>query len=44
LAEWLWIGRVSSDFNPAPIMFMIHRDTPGLAATTSPLKSLAPPS
>ena len=44
LAEWLWIGRVASDSNTAPIMFMIHRDTPGLAATTSPLKSLAPPS
>jgi len=44
------LGRMALDrpgvvgFQPAPIMFMIHRDTPGLAATTSPLKSLAPPS
>ena len=30
LAEWLWIGRVASDSHPAPIMFMMHRDTPGL--------------
>jgi alkylation response protein AidB-like acyl-CoA dehydrogenase len=30
LAEWLWIGRVASDSHPKPIMFMIHRDTPGL--------------
>ena len=30
LAEWLWIGRVNSDSHPAPIMFMVHRDTPGL--------------
>jgi alkylation response protein AidB-like acyl-CoA dehydrogenase len=30
LAEWLWIGRVVSDSHAKPIMFMIHRDTPGL--------------
>jgi alkylation response protein AidB-like acyl-CoA dehydrogenase len=30
LAEWLWIGRVASDSHDKPIMFMIHRDTPGL--------------
>lgn len=30
LAEWLWIGRVTSDSHPKPIMFMLHRDTPGL--------------
>lgn len=30
LAEWLWIGRVASDSHPLPIMFMLHRDTPGL--------------
>jgi alkylation response protein AidB-like acyl-CoA dehydrogenase len=30
LAEWLWIGRVVSDSHPKPIMFMMHRDTPGL--------------
>ena len=30
LAEWLWIGRVASDSHPLPIMFMVHRDTPGL--------------
>lgn len=30
LAEWLWIGRVASDSHGAPIMFMMHRDTPGL--------------
>jgi alkylation response protein AidB-like acyl-CoA dehydrogenase len=34
LAEWLWIGRVSSDSHPAPIMFMMHRDTPGLKIDT----------
>ena len=30
LAEWLWIGRVASVSHPAPIMFMVHKDTPGL--------------
>ncbi|HEX2932294.1 MAG TPA: acyl-CoA dehydrogenase family protein, partial [Candidatus Binatia bacterium] len=30
LAEWLWIGRVASDSHAEPIMFMMHRDTPGL--------------
>jgi alkylation response protein AidB-like acyl-CoA dehydrogenase len=30
LAEWLWIGRVASDSHAKPIMFMMHRDTPGL--------------
>jgi alkylation response protein AidB-like acyl-CoA dehydrogenase len=30
LAEWFWIGRVASDSHPKPIMFMVHRDTPGL--------------
>ena len=30
LAEWLWIGRIASDSHPLPIMFMLHRDTPGL--------------
>jgi alkylation response protein AidB-like acyl-CoA dehydrogenase len=30
LAEWLWIGRVQSDSHPKPIMFMMHRETPGL--------------
>lgn len=30
VADWLWIGRVASDSHPRPIMFMIHRDTPGL--------------
>lgn len=30
LAEWLWIGRVASDSHAKPIMFMLHRDTPGL--------------
>lgn len=30
LAEWLWIGRVASDSHEKPIMFMLHRDTPGL--------------
>jgi alkylation response protein AidB-like acyl-CoA dehydrogenase len=34
LAEWLWIGRVASDSHPGPIMFMIHRDTPGLKIDT----------
>lgn len=34
LAEWLWIGRVASDSHPAPIMFMMHRDTPGLKIDT----------
>ncbi len=35
LAEWLWIGRVESDSHPKPIMFMLHRDTPGLTIDTS---------
>ena len=26
----LWLGRVASDSHAKPIMFMIHRDTPGL--------------
>jgi alkylation response protein AidB-like acyl-CoA dehydrogenase len=30
LAEWLWIGRVASDAHSQPIMFMLHKDTPGL--------------
>jgi alkylation response protein AidB-like acyl-CoA dehydrogenase len=30
LAEWLWVGRVSSDSHPKPVMFMVHRDSPGL--------------
>ena len=30
MAEWLWIGRVASDSHPKPIMFMLHKDTPGL--------------
>jgi alkylation response protein AidB-like acyl-CoA dehydrogenase len=34
LAEWLWIGRVASDSHPAPIMFMVHKDTPGLKIDT----------
>jgi alkylation response protein AidB-like acyl-CoA dehydrogenase len=34
LAEWLWIGRVASDAYLAPIMFMMHRDTPGLKIDT----------
>ena len=34
LAEWLWIGRVASDSHPAPIMFMAHKDTPGLKIDT----------
>jgi alkylation response protein AidB-like acyl-CoA dehydrogenase len=34
LAEWLWIGRVTSDAHPAPIMFMVHRNTPGLRIDT----------
>ena len=34
LAEWLWIGRVTSDAHPAPIMFMVHKDTPGLRIDT----------
>ena len=34
VAEWLWIGRVASDSHPAPIMFMMHRDTPGLKIDT----------
>jgi alkylation response protein AidB-like acyl-CoA dehydrogenase len=34
LAEWLWIGRVASDSHPLPIMFMLHRDTPGLRIDT----------
>ena len=35
LAEWLWIGRVASDSHPKPIMFMIHKDTPGLRIDSS---------
>ena len=34
LAEWLWIGRVTSDSHSAPIMFMAHKDTPGLRIDT----------
>lgn len=34
LAEWLWIGRVASDSHPAAIMFMMHKDTPGLKIDT----------
>jgi alkylation response protein AidB-like acyl-CoA dehydrogenase len=34
LAEWLWIGRVASDAHSQPIMFMLHRDTPGLRIDT----------
>ncbi|MGZ9157119.1 MAG: acyl-CoA dehydrogenase family protein [Candidatus Binatia bacterium] len=34
LAEWLWIGRVASDSHPKPIMFMLHKDTPGLKIDT----------
>ena len=34
VAEWLWIGRVASDSHPAPIMFMMPRDTPGLKIDT----------
>jgi len=34
LAEWLWIGRVASDSHAKPIMFMMHRDTPGLKIDT----------
>jgi len=34
LAEWLWIGRVASDPHAKPIMFMMHRDTPGLKIDT----------
>jgi alkylation response protein AidB-like acyl-CoA dehydrogenase len=30
MAEWLWIGRVASDAHAMPIMFMMHKDTPGL--------------
>ena len=30
MAEWLWIGRVVSDSHAKPIMFMLHKDTPGL--------------
>jgi alkylation response protein AidB-like acyl-CoA dehydrogenase len=30
IAEWLWIGRVASDSHSKPIMFMLHKDTPGL--------------
>ena len=30
MAEWLWLGRVTSDSHDKPIMFMLHRDTPGL--------------
>ena len=34
MAEWLWIGRVASDSHPKPIMFMLHKDTPGLKIDT----------
>jgi len=34
MAEWLWIGRVASDSHPEPIMFMLHKDTPGLKIDT----------
>jgi alkylation response protein AidB-like acyl-CoA dehydrogenase len=34
LAEWLWIGRVTSDSHATPMMFMMHRDTPGLKIDT----------
>jgi alkylation response protein AidB-like acyl-CoA dehydrogenase len=34
LAEWLWIGRVKSDAHPKPVMFMLHKDTPGLKIAT----------
>jgi alkylation response protein AidB-like acyl-CoA dehydrogenase len=34
LAEWLWIGRVTSDSHAKPIMFMMHRDTQGLKIDT----------
>jgi alkylation response protein AidB-like acyl-CoA dehydrogenase len=34
LAEWLWIGRVTSDSHAAPVMFMLHKDTPGLKIDT----------
>jgi alkylation response protein AidB-like acyl-CoA dehydrogenase len=34
LAEWLWIGRVQSDSHTKPIMFMLHKDTPGLKIDT----------
>jgi alkylation response protein AidB-like acyl-CoA dehydrogenase len=35
LAEWLWIGRVVSDSQPAPVMFVMDRDTPGLKIDTA---------
>ncbi|MSP38080.1 MAG: acyl-CoA dehydrogenase [Deltaproteobacteria bacterium] len=34
MAEWLWIGRIASDFHPKPIMCMLHKDTPGLTIDT----------
>ena len=34
MAEWLWIGRVASDAHAKPIMFMLHKDTPGLEIDT----------
>ena len=34
MAEWLWIGRVTSDSHPKPIMVMLHKDTPGLRIDT----------
>ncbi len=34
LAEWLWVGRVASDAHPEPIMFMLHKNTPGLTVDT----------
>ncbi len=30
LAEWLWIGSVGFEGRPRALMFMVHKDTPGL--------------
>ena len=30
LAEWFWIGSVGFEDQPRALMFMVHRDTPGL--------------
>jgi alkylation response protein AidB-like acyl-CoA dehydrogenase len=30
LAEWFWIGSVGFEEQPRALMFMVHRDTPGL--------------
>lgn len=30
LAEWFWIGSVGFDGQPRALMFMVHKDTPGL--------------